>query len=134
MISYMQYISHEQTLQDCPKSGGPRKIKKGAIFVLTFPFSILYLYFSTFCFYFTILSTSPPFSHSLLASKLLAKVAEKFRVELSVTNLFIHSTVSAMARLLDSMLSQNGSRDAVVAEPTLDLAKEVEMHDQNVLR
>ncbi|KAI0218537.1 Linear gramicidin synthase subunit D [Lamellibrachia satsuma] len=72
--------------------------------------------------------------HSLLASKLLAKVAEKFGVELSVTNLFAHSTVSVMARLLDSKLHQNAGGDAVVMEPTLDLMKEVEMHDQNMLR
>ena len=75
------------------------------------------------------------FSHSLLASKLLAKVAGKFGVELSVTNLFVHSTVSAMARLLDTiLLQQGGMGDAVIIEPTLDLKKEVDMHDQNILR
>ena len=103
-----------------------RKIQlncKNAVFLLNLftTLSTLYLYFL-------------PFSHSLLASKLLAKVAEKFGVELSVTNLFAHSTVSVMARLLDSKLHQNAGGDAVVMEPTLDLKKEVEMHDQNMLR
>ena len=26
--SHLQYVSHEQTGQDCPKSGGPRKVKE----------------------------------------------------------------------------------------------------------
>ena len=30
--SHLQHVSHEQTWRDCPKSGGPRKVKKGKKF------------------------------------------------------------------------------------------------------
>ena len=72
--------------------------------------------------------------HSLLATKLLSKVRERFSLELNVKDLFIYSTISSMAKLIDTKTRQNGRESPdMISVPTLDLLKEVEMHDQEIL-
>ncbi|XP_013419834.1 uncharacterized protein LOC106180401 [Lingula anatina] len=70
--------------------------------------------------------------HSLLATKLLNRVKEQFKTELTVRDLFIHSTVSMMAKLIER---QSGTGDTTLARlsPELDLRKEVEMHNQGAV-
>lgn len=64
----------------------------------------------------------------MLATKLLGKVKEKFGVELAVRDLFVHSSVSAMAKMIDGQESLT-SRETL---PTVDLIKEVDSHDQPI--
>ncbi|ELT91031.1 hypothetical protein CAPTEDRAFT_168750 [Capitella teleta] len=62
--------------------------------------------------------------HSLLATKLLSRVRSEFNVELAVHDLFIHSSVSAMAKVIDSHAAGNAN-NLVSPVPTVDLLKEV---------
>jgi len=69
--------------------------------------------------------------HSLLAARLLGMVKEKFALELSVKDLFVHSTVSAMAALITSQSSPGQmprSPSIRHLSKDLDLRKEVEKH------
>ncbi|ELT91027.1 hypothetical protein CAPTEDRAFT_189369 [Capitella teleta] len=67
--------------------------------------------------------------HSLLATKLLSRVRSEFNVELAVHDLFMHSSVSAMAKVIDSHAAGNAN-NLVSPVLTVDLLKEVASHDQ----
>ncbi|XP_006818170.1 uncharacterized protein LOC102809176, partial [Saccoglossus kowalevskii] len=68
--------------------------------------------------------------HSLLAAKLLSLIKDKVKVEITVRDLFQHSTVSAMAKLIDAKLKKTEDIDIVCKEPVLNLMSEVVRHDQ----
>ncbi|KAK2165584.1 hypothetical protein LSH36_48g05032 [Paralvinella palmiformis] len=70
--------------------------------------------------------------HSLLATKMLNKVMETFNIELTVKDLFVHSTISSMADLLDQHDPDKPHRKLSLV-PELDLMREVDNHDQAVL-
>ena len=76
--------------------------------------------------------------HSLLATRLLNAINERFSASVSVKDLFIRPTVFAMARHIDVLTNRTDSdmsdEDSRSASPPLDLIKEVERHDQAVLR
>lgn len=75
------------------------------------------------------------YSHSLLATKLLSRVQAEFGVELSVKDLFISPTVSAMSKRIDGQLRVSPTVErAPTPEPRLDLMKEVETHDQIIFK
>jgi hypothetical protein len=67
-----------------------------------------------------------------LATKLLNRVRDLFHVDLTVRDLFIHSTIFAMAKLLDSHQASGSLPSSPV--PGVDLMKEVASHDQPVGR
>ena len=74
--------------------------------------------------------------HSLLASKLLAKIRETLYLELSVKDLFIHPSLSSLAKLIDFKLGTGENANGNALTPTLgiDLLKEVTRHDTVGLR
>ena len=76
------------------------------------------------------------FRHSLLATKLLAKIRESLNVELTVKDLFIHASLSSLAKLIDFKQGtgeySNGS--AVTPLAGVDLRQEARKHDNTVLR
>ena len=69
------------------------------------------------------------FRHSLLATKLLSKVHEHFRVELSVKDLFVYSTVALMSAQIDR-LGDDDAEATLTPVTSLDLLQEVKRHDQ----
>ncbi|CAH1778397.1 unnamed protein product [Owenia fusiformis] len=71
--------------------------------------------------------------HSLTATRLLNKLLEKFNLELSVSDLFNYSTISAMGRLIDSKRGKATSDEVNIARDDVDLLKEVDRHDQAVV-
>jgi len=57
---------------------------------------------------------------------------ETFNIELTVKDLFVHSTISSMADLLDQHDPDKPHRKLSLV-PELDLMREVDNHDQAVL-
>ncbi|CAL1531382.1 unnamed protein product [Lymnaea stagnalis] len=76
--------------------------------------------------------------HSLMATELLQRARKKFKVNLSVRDLFLYPTVASLAKLIDARLFSQGSGDSNGAvngeavEPQVDLRAEVMRHDQGV--
>ena len=52
---------------------------------------------------------------------------------LSVNDLFSHSSISAMGKLIDSKLKKDPEVEVKSLEPTVDLKKEVDLHDQRAI-
>ncbi|XP_071786315.1 uncharacterized protein [Asterias amurensis] len=69
--------------------------------------------------------------HSLLAARLLTQIKEGFGVEMTVRELFIHSTVTQMSSLIDS--KARGNETDKSSQLVLDLHQEVEQHDQGIV-
>ncbi len=68
------------------------------------------------------MNMSEPFSHSLLAARLLNRVSDQFGRRLGMEDLFRSPTVEGLSKFL--------SGDLVDRKPEiLDLAEEVEKHD-----
>jgi len=68
--------------------------------------------------------------HSLLATKLLSKIHEKFGIQLAVKDLFIHSTVFCLAKLLEVKLGDGSSdEEGSLSSSTVDFMDEVDKHD-----
>ena len=76
------------------------------------------------------------FRHSLLATKLLAKIRESLNVDLTVKDLFIHASLSSLAKLIDFKqgTGEYSSGSAVTPLVGVDLRQEARKHDNIVLR
>ncbi|XP_070554169.1 uncharacterized protein [Ptychodera flava] len=72
--------------------------------------------------------------HSLLAARLLSLIKDKFNVEVTVRDLFQHSTVVAMAKLIDSKTQHLENGEVYEEEENkVDLVAEVSKHSQGVV-
>lgn len=69
--------------------------------------------------------------HSLLAAKLLGKIRESLHVEVTVKDLFIHPSLSSLAKLIDFKLGIGNYSNTQAVTPTVgvNLLKEVARHD-----
>ncbi|XP_022103047.1 uncharacterized protein LOC110985905 isoform X2 [Acanthaster planci] len=69
--------------------------------------------------------------HSLLAARLLNQIRDGFGVQMTVRELFIHSTVTQMSALIDSKLV--GESPDQGSYHALNLHEEVNQHDQGIV-
>ncbi|KAL4230934.1 hypothetical protein ACF0H5_011308 [Mactra antiquata] len=67
--------------------------------------------------------------HSLLATELINRLRGKFKVTLSVQELFFYTTVSSLSKLIDSKLNVDVDKPVESDVNTVDLLQEVEKHD-----
>jgi len=67
--------------------------------------------------------------HSLLAARMLSEVRDEFSVDVPMTQLFRHNTVTDFSLLLDQM-SGIASKTRSAIDAKLDLLQEVQNHDQ----
>ncbi|XP_074650108.1 uncharacterized protein LOC141905204 [Tubulanus polymorphus] len=68
--------------------------------------------------------------HSLLAAKLLSKTKQLFGVDVTVRELFVHSTISQLASLIEKKMQPDNKPSSPEPSPSIDLVNEVEVHDQ----
>lgn len=74
--------------------------------------------------------------HSLLATELQRRVKETFGVSMPVKDLFTYPTVSLLSQYIEAAQTHSGAESTgirLAAPPELDLAAEVEKHDQVVM-
>ncbi|XP_038055415.1 linear gramicidin synthase subunit D-like [Patiria miniata] len=69
--------------------------------------------------------------HSLLAARLLNQIKDGFGVEMTVRELFIHSTVAQMSTLIDSKIVGDNVDQSL--HHNINLHEEVEQHDQGIV-
>ncbi|XP_065058654.1 uncharacterized protein LOC135686369 [Rhopilema esculentum] len=70
--------------------------------------------------------------HSLLAARMLSHVKEEMSVEITMSQLFKHNTVADFSGLVDQY-SGKGDSNRTIVEDKLNLADEVENHDQSFI-
>lgn len=69
------------------------------------------------------------YRHSLLATKLLNHIREKFNINIAVKDLFLFPTISSISRLIDTKL--NKSEDVrPLPFQKVNLVNEVQVHNQ----
>ena len=61
--------------------------------------------------------------------KLLRQVNDKFGLELTIRDLYMHSSISTLAKLIDSIMMGSGETDNSTIDLHIDLKREVKKYD-----